>query len=65
MAPAGTFSGSVKFFNEDVGEFWYSLDLTAVEPLPINLLFECELGKSQTQCITIDNPANETVSCLI
>lgn len=59
---AGKFEGTIKFFNEDIGEFWYKLNLVALEPPPISLDFECELGKSHTRLITLDNPANVIVS---
>ncbi len=61
MAP-GKYEGTIVFYNDDIGEFWYQLTMTAVEPPPINLDFECELGKCHTQTITLDNPSNEFVS---
>jgi hypothetical protein len=62
VAPAGKYTGTVRFFNEDVGEFWYQLNLTALDPPPIKMEFVCEFGKSHLQTITIDNPSDQMVS---
>ncbi|PRP78761.1 hypothetical protein PROFUN_00934 [Planoprotostelium fungivorum] len=59
----GDQEGSVMFFSESVGEFWYKLRLmaesgppTVVEP------FECSLGSSQQKVITLNNPTNDQVA---
>lgn len=41
----GPASGSVHFVNPTIGEFWYELDLSCLEPEPVRLaLLECEAG---------------------
>jgi hypothetical protein len=53
----GEHTGSIMFFNEDTGEFWYQLHLIS-EPSPPVLLpsVTCEVGKKTTQSVTIENP---------
>ena len=42
----GTFNGTLIFYSEPVGEFWYQLTLQATKPLPSSLdHMECELGR--------------------
>ncbi|XP_077977423.1 cilia- and flagella-associated protein 47-like [Glandiceps talaboti] len=63
-APAivGEFSGSLIFQNEQVGEFWYDLQLIAETPSPVILPhLECELGKWTRQYIQLSNPTEETL----
>jgi hypothetical protein len=58
----GKFKGSLIFYSEDIGEFWYELRLTAIDPLPIELEpVEAEVGKYVTKTIQLSNPLNETV----
>ncbi|XP_072178621.1 cilia- and flagella-associated protein 47-like [Diadema setosum] len=64
FAPAivGKSTGSLIFQNETVGEFWYSLNLTAETPAPTTLPhMECELGKWSRQFIPLSNPTEETL----
>jgi len=43
-----------------VGEFWYDLQLTADESPIQNLeLLECELGKSASHTVELENPTGE------
>ncbi|XP_033635373.1 cilia- and flagella-associated protein 47-like isoform X1 [Asterias rubens] len=63
-APAivGKSQGSLIFQNETVGEFWYTLSLTAEPPSPAVLPhMDCELGKWSRQFITLSNPTEETL----
>ncbi|XP_022089961.1 cilia- and flagella-associated protein 47-like isoform X2 [Acanthaster planci] len=63
-APAivGKSEGSLIFQNETVGEFWYTLSLTAETPAPTILPhIECELGKWNWQFISLSNPTEETL----
>ena len=54
---AGTSSGTIGFLNRDVGEFWYGLTLTAEENPVVNLeLLECELGRSESHFVQLENP---------
>lgn len=54
---AGQFQGTIGFLNEKVGEFWYDLTLSAEENPVVNLaLLECELGKTQSHMVTLENP---------
>lgn len=58
----GEGEGAVSFVSDRTGEFWYKLKLIALPPEPIELdMFECELGKSATQLVGIENPTNEEV----
>ncbi|XP_035825915.1 cilia- and flagella-associated protein 47 [Aplysia californica] len=58
----GETRGSLIFFNEEVGEFWYDLVLKAQSPLPTTLPhMECELGRWTKQTITLNNPTDETL----
>ncbi|KAH9504693.1 Cilia- and flagella-associated protein 47 [Bulinus truncatus] len=58
----GESKGSIIFYNETVGEFWYELNLNAEPPIPTTLPpMECELGKWTTQIITLQNPTIETL----
>lgn len=54
---AGALTGNIGFLNEKVGEFWYDLSLTAEENPVQNLeLLECELGKTASHYIELENP---------
>jgi hypothetical protein len=54
--------GSLSFVSDKTGEFWYKLQLKALEPDPVELeMFECELGKTAIQYVTIENPAPDEV----
>jgi len=58
----GEGNGSIAFVSEMTGEFWYKLNLRAVPPDPIELeLFECELGKTASTYVTVENPSAEEV----
>ncbi|XP_041462969.1 cilia- and flagella-associated protein 47-like isoform X1 [Lytechinus variegatus] len=64
FAPAiiGQTTGSLIFQNATIGEFWYSLNLTAETPAPTTLPhMECELGKWNRQFIPLSNPTEETL----
>lgn len=57
----GTQEGSVMFFHETLGEFWYQLKLIAQPPNAINVpLITCEVGKKKTYQVAIENPTEET-----
>ena len=59
----GKFRGSLIFQNDDVGEFWYDLKLTALDALPIVLdTIECEVGRLATLCIKLKNPLNDAIT---
>ncbi|KAK3775916.1 hypothetical protein RRG08_017206 [Elysia crispata] len=61
----GETRGSLIFFNEDVGEFWYDLLLKAESPPPTTLPhMECELGKWTRQNISLNNPTDETLELI-
>lgn len=56
----GESDGAVFFVSERTGEFWYKLKLNALPPEAIELpLFECELGRTESQQILLDNPTGE------
>eukprot|EP00818_Percolomonas_sp_WS_P004310 CAMPEP_0117456020 /NCGR_PEP_ID=MMETSP0759-20121206/11661_1 /TAXON_ID=63605 /ORGANISM="Percolomonas cosmopolitus, Strain WS" /LENGTH=2921 /DNA_ID=CAMNT_0005249345 /DNA_START=158 /DNA_END=8920 /DNA_ORIENTATION=- len=55
--------GFVSFYNESVGEFWYSLSLTAKSAVPVRIPeLRCEIGKKCEHKIKIENPIDQTVS---
>ncbi|CAG5120334.1 unnamed protein product, partial [Candidula unifasciata] len=59
---AGESRGSLIFFHEDVGEFWYNLLLKAEPPAPKSLPnMECELGSWTRQIIALNNPTEEGI----
>ena len=56
----GKFNGTIGFLNEKVGEFWYDLVLVSEDNPIINLdLIECELGKSGSKYVTLENPTGQ------
>ena len=57
---AGEFQGTIGFLNENVGEFWYDLNLIAEENPVVGLeLLECELGKVATHFVQLENPTGQ------
>ncbi|XP_052240686.1 cilia- and flagella-associated protein 47-like isoform X3 [Dreissena polymorpha] len=63
-APAviGQTKGSLIFYHDLVGEFWYMLKLSAESPSQTTLPhLECELGRWTKQNIHLDNPTDETL----
>jgi len=58
----GISHAAITFTNQEAGEFWYKINLTADKPSPVELeQFQCEIGKSVTQQFTIENPIGENV----
>lgn len=55
---AGDYDGVISFNNDDIGEFWYRLNLHAKEAAPAQLTFQCELGKSTSTEVVIENPTD-------
>lgn len=56
----GESDGAVFFVSEKTGEFWYKLKLNALPPEAIELpVFECELGRTESQQIYLENPTAE------
>ena len=54
---AGQMSGGLIFVNDEIGEFWYELQLESEEPDPIPVTgIKAELGKTSTTHLTIENP---------
>ncbi|KAL1021786.1 hypothetical protein UPYG_G00017930 [Umbra pygmaea] len=61
-AVVGKRTGSVIFQSEQVGEFWYQLDLLAQPPLLTTLPeSSCELGKWTRLYIPLVNPTDQTL----
>lgn len=53
----GSTEGSITFINDDIGEFWYRLLLTADAPPPVVLPpMKAEIGKSHPFTVQIENP---------
>ncbi|XP_078698604.1 cilia- and flagella-associated protein 47-like isoform X8 [Branchiostoma floridae x Branchiostoma belcheri] len=58
----GKTRGSLIFYGDTVGEFWYDLDLVANTPAPKVLpQMECELGRWTRQFIRLYNPTDEPI----
>ena len=59
----GETTGAIIFSNEEVGEFWYQLELTS-QPSAVTSLPEmiCEVGTSQEERFEIDNPIGKEVT---
>lgn len=56
----GESDGAVFFVSEKTGEFWYKLKLNALPPEAIELpIFECELGRTESQQVYMENPTAE------
>eukprot|EP00906_Rhabdomonas_costata_P029649 RCo041844 len=59
---SGTWDGTVSFISDEVGEFWYQLHLTALEPEVEDLgLIQAELGKSKSVTVILENPVGQTI----
>ena len=59
---AGVGTGNIGFLNEKVGEFWYDLNLFAEESPVQNLqLLECELGKTASHFVELENPTGKEI----
>jgi hypothetical protein len=57
LISAALYSGTIKFINEKIGEWWYGLELEAIESPPRALEdMSCALGKYVTQTILLENP---------
>ncbi|XP_021363645.1 cilia- and flagella-associated protein 47-like isoform X2 [Mizuhopecten yessoensis] len=66
-APAiiGKQRGSLIFYQESVGEFWYDLRLQAEPPPQTTLLhMECDLGRWTKQTILLENPTDESLELI-
>lgn len=58
--------GMIRFSNDELGEFWYELNLVAIESPPITLPeMTSPLGKSSIQTVTLVNPLNKTVEVTV
>lgn len=61
----GVFEGSLTFVHAEVGEFSYTLRLTGLSAPSIALKpMVCEIGKTVTQTVSLENPIGEEV-CLV
>eukprot|EP01065_Artemidia_motanka_P047272 TRINITY_DN736_c0_g1_i2.p1 TRINITY_DN736_c0_g1~~TRINITY_DN736_c0_g1_i2.p1 ORF type:complete len:2968 (+),score=1059.89 TRINITY_DN736_c0_g1_i2:73-8904(+) len=62
--PAGQPSeGQLSFYNDEIGEYWYVVRMTALEAPPEELPeILCELGKSAQIAVTIENPAEQELT---
>jgi len=57
---AGMKEGSISFVNPIAGEFWYELQMTADEAVPVQLpLLHCSVGGKVTHTFTVSNPVGE------
>ncbi|KAJ3172770.1 Cilia- and flagella-associated protein 47 [Geranomyces variabilis] len=56
-------TGTIKFYSEEVGEFWYNLSLSAKEGPPMELTpMSCPLGKSCSCIVPLRNPLDKPVT---
>ncbi|ESO84826.1 hypothetical protein LOTGIDRAFT_196276 [Lottia gigantea] len=61
----GKRKGSVIFYGEAVGEFWYELNCISEPPEPQILQHqECELGRWTKLMISLDNPTKESLELI-
>ena len=59
----GQSRGTVTFFNQLCGEFWYDLSLTSITPPSRDLEpLVCQLGRWASQTITLENPISEPIA---
>ncbi|CAF2209937.1 unnamed protein product [Rotaria magnacalcarata] len=59
----GNWNGGLVFYNDDIGEFWYELNLLSTNPQRVDLpSMSAPLGGTSTQEITIENPLDEQVT---
>lgn len=60
---AGFEACKVRFNNEELGEFWYHVDVQAAQPPPTNVPIErCELGRSRRIEVPVSNPLDAEVT---
>jgi len=58
----GREEGSLTFVNDDMGEFWYALELLAEEADPVTIPeISAELGKWKTTKLEVENPLGDDV----
>ncbi|CAF4360629.1 unnamed protein product, partial [Adineta steineri] len=51
------------FYNEEIGEFWYELNLTSTNPRKVDLQsMNAPLGGNTAQEITLENPLDEQIT---
>ncbi|SCU67515.1 uncharacterized protein TEOVI_000589800 [Trypanosoma equiperdum] len=61
----GKFPGRLTFFNKEVGEFWYELDIVVEDAAPEEVAFSSEIGVPQTVQVRIpNNTPNELPLCV-
>lgn len=58
--------GGLSFLNDEIGEFWYALEMTATEADPIVLQdIEAELGKMGSTQLSLENPLGENIELAV
>ncbi|CAF3695722.1 unnamed protein product [Adineta steineri] len=59
----GNWNGGLIFYNEEIGEFWYELNLTSTNPRKVDLQsMNAPLGGNTAQEITLENPLDEQIT---
>ncbi|CAF3347445.1 unnamed protein product [Rotaria sp. Silwood1] len=59
----GNWNGGLVFYNDEIGEFWYELNLISTNPQKVELSpMTAPVGGNSTQEITIENPLDEQVT---
>eukprot|EP00961_Rhodomonas_salina_P062483 838608-Rhodomonas_salina.3 len=59
----GKAGGAITFSNDDIGEFWYAVETTALDADPVDVdPIEVAVGSTGTLFCTLENPTNELVS---
>ncbi|KAJ3162294.1 Cilia- and flagella-associated protein 47 [Geranomyces michiganensis] len=59
-------TGTIRFYSDDVGEFWYDLSLSAKEGPPLELTpMPCPLGKSCSCIVPLRNPLDKPVTLYV
>ena len=63
---AGIWEGSLAFYSETVGEYWYKVLLEAHEPEPVVLEdLRADLGKSAAVQVLLQNPVDEELNLTV
>lgn len=62
---SGTVDGVISFNNDDIGEFWYRLQLMGKDAAPQQLNFQSEIGKSATQEVILQNPLDVECTMMV
>eukprot|EP00755_Sulcionema_specki_P010722 Sspe_Gene.7078::Locus_2392_Transcript_2_2_Confidence_0.625_Length_8917::g.7078::m.7078 len=64
--PGQPVEGQLSFHNDEIGEYWYKLMMVAEDAPPEELPeIHCELGKSKSTEVTIENPLDQEITLTV